>query len=104
MSIDDRNCNLIREISRLIFDSLPCHVDYLTLTRVLIHNYERAHCLLVAILGLIKAIGTSESARCLDYNGGRIIGGFNVMNNTSLIPGPKKLPAMAGWSARRGGR
>ena len=24
------------------------------------------------------------------------------MNNTILIPGPKKLPAMAGWSAGRG--
>ena len=32
------------------------------------------------------------------------MGGFNVMNNTSLIPGPKKLPAIAGWSAQRGGR
>ena len=29
------------------------------------------------------------------------MGDFNVMNNTSLIPGPKKLPAIAGWSARR---
>ena len=69
---------------------------------MLINNFERAPCLLVTILGLIKAIGTSESGRCLDYQGGQIIGGINVMNNTSLIPGPKKL--MAGWPARRGGR
>ena len=70
---------------------------------MLITINEQAPCLLLAILGLIKAMGTWESARCPDYRGDRIIGAFNTMNNTSLIPGPKKLPALAGWSDRRGG-
>ena len=54
--------------------------------------------------GLLKLLGPQKVPVAWIIGVVGLSGGFNVTNNTSIIPGPKKLPAVAEWSARQGGR